>query len=208
MYCRRSKEGKPCPSRETLLRDAVTPSGFKTLRPAPQMASPDCFFATYSESYTRTYGVDYKPPSNQTVPIGIFTTLKSANTFARERLDDGWGSNGGYELRELQPEKQGNGYESDSDYQEPDRGECFSVTKSPDGLVKVDGIKESWGGFYTLDVERVKVMGEGDERWVYVVLDVEHQFREPKEGFLGDKTNERLGMLGRLKGPNCFSGSI
>lgn len=45
-------------------------------------------------------------------------------------------------------------------------------------------------------MERVKVTGERDEGWIYVVLNVEHQFCEKDDDLLGDETNERLGVFG------------
>jgi hypothetical protein len=57
-------------------------------------------------------------------------------------------------------------------------------------------------------VERVKVTGERDEEWVYVVLNVEHQFCEKDDDLLGDETNERLGVFGRSRGPSCLPGDI
>jgi hypothetical protein len=109
-------------------------------------------------------------------------------------------------LRELRPESQNGDDKSDSQSDE-DKSDLaysrdnshFEITRLPDGFVEIDRAKRSWGGYYTLNVERVKVTDERDEGWVYVVLNVEHQFCEKDDDLLGDETNERLGVFGRSR---------
>lgn len=57
-------------------------------------------------------------------------------------------------------------------------------------------------------MERVKVTGERDEGWVYVVLNMEHQFCEKDDDLLGDETNERLGVFGRSRGRAVCQGYL